>query len=202
MDFLFFSLKSILPPVLVGYQKILIFFLEKEKVGTVFALYLVKEKVQISGGNDMNDLSLFNSLFDDFGDAYNLPSFSLKKAFYSPKVDVKEDDSNYTLEMDLPGKTDKDVKIELDRNVLTISSEAESAKEESSEDKKDKKAKDENKEKWLIKERTYTQFSRSFTVPDDVDSEKLTANVKNGVLTVVMPRHAPPSPRRIAINCA
>ena len=148
----------------------------------------------------MNDLSLFNSLFDDFGDVYNLPSFSLKKAIYAPKVDVKEDDASYTLQMDLPGKTDKDVKIELDRNVLTISSEAESVNEEK-DDKSDKK-KDGGKEKWLIKERSYSQFSRSFTIPDDVDSNNLSANVKNGVLTVVMPRHAPPSPRRITVNCA
>ena len=73
----------------------------------------------------MNDLALFNDLFD-FGDEgynYGLPSFTFKKAIHGPKVDVKETKDAYTLQMDLPGKTDKDVNIELDRNVLTISSE-------------------------------------------------------------------------------
>lgn len=149
----------------------------------------------------MNDLSLFNSLFDGFGGACAFPPFGFKKAF-SPNVDVKEEEANYTLQMDLPGKTDKDVKIELDRNVLTISSESETASEQSADGEKGgAEEKDAGKERWLIRERTRARFSRSFTVPDDVDSDSLSANVKNGVLTVIMPRHAQPSPRRIAVNC-
>ena len=116
----------------------------------------------------MNDLALFNDLFNDFGDdGYTMPAFSYKKMFHMPKVDVKENKENYTLTMDMPGKTDKDVDIELNQNVLTVSS-----------------------------------FKRSFTLPDDVDSEKLTANVKNGVLTVSMPRKALAQPKHIAITNA
>lgn len=146
----------------------------------------------------MNELALFNNLFDDWDDdCYALPSFNFKKAFQVPKVDVKEGKDAYTLQMDLPGKTDKDVNIELNNKVLTISSE-----NETKEDKKEEKA--ENKEgiKYLIKERSYSKFSRSFTLPEDVDSEKLTAKVQNGVLTVTMPRHAITAPKRIAITCA
>lgn len=141
----------------------------------------------------MNELALFNNLFDGFGnDDFILPSFNFKKAFQAPKVDVKEDENAYTLEMDLPGKTDKDVKIELNNTVLTISSEKESKKEE----KSDKKSEG----KWIIRERSYAQFSRSFTLPDDVDAEKLAASVKNGILTVTMPRKALATPKRIAIT--
>ena len=144
----------------------------------------------------MNEMALFNDLFNFGDEGYGFPS--IKKAFYSPKVDVKEDKDAYTLEMELPGKTEKDVNIELDRSVLTISSEVKTEKEEKQEEKEERK----NAEKWLIRERSSAKFSRSFTLPEDVDEEKLCAEVKNGVLTVKMPRKALASPRKIAINCA
>lgn len=144
----------------------------------------------------MNDLALFNNLFDAFDDDRYLPSFNYKKVFHSPKVDISEGKDAYTLQMDMPGKTENDVNIELNNNVLTISSseEKKSEKEEKSEKK--------GELKWLLKERSYCKFSRSFTLPDDVDSENLSANVKNGVLTVNMPRKAIAAPKRIAITCA
>lgn len=146
----------------------------------------------------MNDLALFNDLFN-FGDENcGFPSFTFKKALQSPKVDVKEEKDAYTLQMDLPGKTDKDVSIELDRNVLTISSETRSEEN----DKSDVKEKEEKGAKWLIRERSFYNFSRSFTLPEDVDCENLSAEVKNGILTVNMPRKALAAPKRIAINCA
>ena len=140
----------------------------------------------------MNELALFNNLFDGFDeDGLLMPSFSLKKALNLPKTDVKEDEKSYTLEMDLPGKTEKDVNVELNNNVLTISSANEDKKEE-------KSAKKENK--WIIRERSWSKFSRSFTLPEDVDSEKLAATVKNGILTVTMPRKESTSPKKIAIK--
>ncbi len=147
----------------------------------------------------MNELALFNDLFDGFeDDGYLMPSFNLKKAFVSPKVDVKEEKDAYTLEMDLPGKTENDINIELDRNVLTISSINKTEKEE----KKEEKAEAKEAGKYLIKERSYSKFSRSFTLPEDVDSENLTAKVTNGVLSVTMPRKVLAAPKRIAITAA
>ena len=55
---------------------------------------------------------------------------------------------------------------------------------------------------YLIKERSYSKFSRSFTLPEDVDSENLTAKVTNGVLSVTMPRKVLAAPKRIAITAA
>lgn len=144
----------------------------------------------------MNELALFNDLFNGFDDDAYLPSFNFKKAFHTPKVDVKENKDNYSLEMDLPGKSEKDVNVELNGNVLTISSEHESKKDEN--EGKGKNEKDGTK--WLIHERSYSKFSRSFTLPDDVDASKLTANVKNGVLTVTMPRKALAESKKIAIT--
>lgn len=82
--------------------------------------------------------------------------------------------------------------IELNHNVLTISSENKKENEEKSEKKEEGK--------WLVKERSFQKFSRSFTLPEDVEAEKVSAEVKNGVLTVTMPRKALPAPKRIAIK--
>lgn len=146
----------------------------------------------------MNELALFNDLFDGFGDdGFLMPSFNYKKVF-APKVDVKEEKDEYTMEMDLPGKTEKDINIEFKNNVLTISSESKSEKEE----KKEEKAEAKDAPKYLIKERTYSKFSRSFTLPDDVDAENITAKVENGVLHIDLPRKAIAAARKIAITAA
>lgn len=135
----------------------------------------------------MNELSLFNSLFDTaFG---GMPDSW--KVTQMPKVDVKEGKDSYALQMDLPGCTEKDVNIEVDHGVLTISS----AKTEEKEEKKDG-------EKWLIRERNSSRFTRRFTLPDDVDQEKISAVFKNGVLNVTMNRKELPAPKRIAIEAA
>ena len=104
----------------------------------------------------MNDLALFNDLFDGFGDdGFLMPSFNYKKAFASPKVDVKEE-----------------------------------------------KAEAKEAPKYLLKERSFTKFSRSFSLPDDVEADKISAKVENGVLHVTMPRKALAAPRKIAITAS
>lgn len=140
----------------------------------------------------MNELSLFNSLFDNAFD-YSMPDLSWKTTRL-PKVDVKEHKDSYSLQMDLPGATEKDVNLEIDHGVLTISSVKTTEKEEKSGEKEEGK--------WLIRERSTSQFSRRFTLPDDVDEEKVSASFKNGVLNVTMARKALPSPKKIAIEVA
>lgn len=142
----------------------------------------------------MNELSLFNSLFNNAFDNDMLPELNFQATYASPKVDVKETKDKYLLEMDLPGRTEKDVSIELDGSVLTISS----VKEEKKEEKADKNA----KEKWLIRERRTYEFSRRFTLPEDVNGEQISANFKNGVLGIELPRKALPESKKIAIRVA
>lgn len=141
----------------------------------------------------MNELSLLNTLFSapDFG--FNFPAFTRHTDV--PSVDVKETKDTYELAMDLPGKTEADVDLCLKDNVLTIAS----SKEEQSE-KKSKEAKDEGQ--WLIRERHSSSFTRRFSLPKDCDSENVTANFKNGVLTVTIPRKSESKEKRIAITVA
>ncbi len=143
----------------------------------------------------MNELSLFNSLFDD-GDIGFFPAVAKNYSFGVPQVDVKETKDAYALEMDLPGRTEKDVDVDLKDSVLTIASHTEETKEEKSKDKKDGEA------QWLIHERRTSSFCRRFTLPQDIDSEKVTASFKNGVLSVMIPRKPLSEAKKIAISVA
>lgn len=137
----------------------------------------------------MNELSLLNSLFNDIMDNSN--SYGVYSTYANPKVDVKENENSYILEMELPGKTEKDVDIELNHGNLTISSKDEEVKDE----KKDSK-----NEKYILKERKISKFERRFALPKDVDSEKISANFKNGILTVNMLKKPETSSKKIAIE--
>ncbi len=140
----------------------------------------------------MNELSLFNSLFNgEVGSLLNMPVYP--HTVFVPKVDVKEDSEAYTMEMDLPGRTEKDVEIELDNNTLTISSKQEE-KNEMEETEKEENG------RWLIRERRVSSFKRSFTLPEDVNLDALKASFKNGILSVRLPRRAPSQPKKIAIK--
>ena len=142
----------------------------------------------------MNELSLFNSLFDD-GDYGLFPAIAKNCSFGVPQVDVKETKDAYTLEMDLPGRSEKDVDVDLKDNVLTIASHTEETKEKKSDEKKEDV-------QWLIHERRFNSFCRRFSLPKDVDSESVSANFKNGVLSVTIPRKALSAPKKIAISVA
>ena len=144
-----------------------------------------------SGGKIMNELSLIDSLFNDVLDS--TPSVMYRAGVSAPRVDVTEDEGAYTLEMELPGRTENDVNIELDHDNLTISSKVTEEKE-SKEDKKDKK-----KPKYILKERRYSEFSRRFALPSDVDDESISANFKNGILTINMKKKAIAAPKKIQI---
>ena len=143
----------------------------------------------------MNDLSIFDSLFNDVLGGDTAPVLYRTAYSHSPRVNVSEDDDSYVLEMELPGRTEKDVNIELNHDNLTISSKVEDKKET-------KEDKDEKKRKYLIRECHTTSFSRSFSLPTDVDGEAITANFKNGVLSVNMKKKAIATPKKITISAS
>ena len=111
-----------------------------------------------------------------------------------PDVDVTENKDGYTLQMDLPGRTQNDVALELEHGTLTVSS---VKKEEKHDEKNDKDG-----SRWLIRERSTADFRRSFSLPEDVNSDMIAASFSNGVLTVKMPRKAETAAKKIAIEAA
>ena len=104
-----------------------------------------------------------------------------------PAVDVREDDDNYLVEVELPGLSEKDVEVKVENGVLTIASRKDESREE----------KDEG---YIRKERRHYSFSRSFSLPDNVDGEKITANFKNGLLDVAVPKAPAAKPNLIEVK--
>jgi HSP20 family protein len=106
---------------------------------------------------------------------------------FIPRFDVKEIKGAYVIKADLPGVKDDDVDVSLSGNLLTISGKREEEHREEG-------------ESYYAMERSSGNFARSFTMPDGVDATSVTAELKNGVLTVQIPKKPEAQPRRIAIG--
>jgi HSP20 family protein len=105
-----------------------------------------------------------------------------------PAVNIKETDTSFGIELAAPGKSKEDFNIEIDHNVLTISSEEKTEKEEKS-----------NEGKYTRKEFSYASFRRAFTLPESINSDSINATYENGVLHVTLPKReeALPKPKRM-----
>jgi len=126
----------------------------------------------------------FNSLFPTFDNLWNdffsddfMVADRSRRLNTMPAVNVKEDETAYTLELAAPGMNREDFSVEVDHNVLTIASKHEDKHEEHDEDGN-----------YTRREFRYHAFSRSFTLPDTVDSEQISAKYDNGVLHVALPK--------------
>ena len=115
--------------------------------------------------------SIFNDFFDN--------NWMEKANATAPAINVVDSDKDYKVEVAVPGMTKEDFNIHLgDENELVISME----KKVENEDKENKK--------YLRREFSYTKFQQSLYLPDNVDKEKITANVANGVLTIELPKYS------------
>jgi HSP20 family protein len=112
--------------------------------------------------------------FQDFFNEDFVPSFN-RTTSNLPAVNIKEDEKAYFLELAIPGMNKNDVKIELKDEMLTISSEHKEEKEEKTEG-------------YNRKEFSYNSFCRSFYLPEGVDTEKINASYKDGVLGIEIPK--------------
>jgi HSP20 family protein len=103
-----------------------------------------------------------------------------------PAVNIKETDTSFGIELAAPGKKKEDFNIEIDHNVLTISSEEKTEKEKT-------------EGKYSRKEFSYSSFRRAFTLPETVNTESINATYENGVLYVALPKReeALPKPKRL-----
>ena len=118
-----------------------------------------------------------NEIFDDFWRGFQLPSIdwpSLGDTRLTPKVNVEADAKAIRIQAELPGMDEKDIQVSLNDDVLTISGERRSEKEE----------KDKN---YLRREFSYGSFHRAIPVPPNVQADKIKATFKNGVLKVELP---------------
>ncbi|PKP24176.1 MAG: molecular chaperone Hsp20 [Bacteroidetes bacterium HGW-Bacteroidetes-2] len=116
--------------------------------------------------------SIFEDLFNDSRLA-DVNQFSTTL----PAVNIKETKDDFRVDVAVPGKKKEDFTIELDQNVLTISSEDKSENEETSEDGR-----------FTRKEFNYSSFQRAFSLPDTVEQEKIEAGYTDGVLHIRVPK--------------
>jgi len=92
-----------------------------------------------------------------------------------PAVNIREDEKNYFLDLAIPGIDKKDLKIDINEDVLTISSETKNETEES-------------RDEYKRKEFSYSTFCRSFYIPENVEREQIEATYKDGILSVALPK--------------
>lgn len=117
--------------------------------------------------------SLFNDFFKPWNEWFDNGNL-LGRAMNIPAVNITEEKDEYKVSLAVPGMKKDDFKIDVDGNLLTVSSEKEESKEE-----KDKK--------FTRKEYNYSSFSRTFTLPDEINKEKIEAKYEDGVLRISLP---------------
>jgi HSP20 family protein len=123
--------------------------------------------------------------FDPFRE---MAPFALERDLgFAPAFEVKETKDNYLFKADLPGVKQDDVEISYTGNRLTITGKREAEKEEKN-------------ETVYTYERSYGTFSRSFTLPEGIDSGKINADLRDGVLTVNVPKTPEAQPKKITVS--
>ncbi len=126
-----------------------------------------------------------NRLFEDFfasrGEEQDLLAGS-----WTPSVDIYETEHEVVLTAELPGMDEKDIDIKVEDNTLTISGER----------RLEKEIKEENYHRI---ERAYGSFCRSFTLPNYVDQDKISAEYDNGILKITMPKKPELKPRKVKV---
>ncbi len=125
----------------------------------------------------LRDLEHFTNRIQRFFGDYQGMDWGLT---FNPKIDISEDENSIYVEAEIPGVKKEDLNISLQDNILTISGE------------KKGESKEENKEKnYFRTERTYGSFTRSFTLPSEINTDSIDAQFDNGVLKVKIDREKP-----------
>ena len=128
-----------------------------------------------------------NRLFrDTYGDGRDE---ALTTSNFAPPVDVYEDEHNITLKIEVPGIDEKDIDVRIENNTLTVHGERKFEKEE-------------KEENFRRVERQYGSFTRTFTLPNTVDREKVQADYDKGVLKIQLAKKAEAKPKQIKVNVA
>jgi len=123
-----------------------------------------------------------DQLFDNFFRGFGTGGFfsnSLAADFLKPTLDIGADEKEYSISIEVPGVDQKDVKLEIANNTLTVRGEK---KQEHEEEEKN----------YYRMERSYGSFQRVLSIPEDADQEKIKAGFKNGVLHITTPRKSLP----------
>jgi HSP20 family protein len=127
-----------------------------------------------------------DKFFNEFGWGQEQTE-GLDEASWAPKVDIYETKDNYVLNAELPGLKKEDISIDLNDNTLTLKGER----------KFEEKV---EKDNYVRVERSYGSFTRSFVLSDNVNAESVTANYKDGMLEVTLPKKEEAKPKEIKVE--
>ena len=128
-----------------------------------------------------------NRLFEDVFRGGMQAEENTGMSFWTPAVDIAEQQNEYVVKMELPGINREAVKITLESNVLTIRGEK-------------KQEKDTKEGSYHRVERSFGSFQRSFTLPTTVKSDRIDALYKDGILTVTLPKAEEAKPKQIEVK--
>src|SRR3984885_14445761 len=123
---------------------------------------------------------LFESTYGDRNAESAVPT-------WAPALDIYETENELVLKADLPAIDENDLDIRIENNTLTVRGERKFEKQV-------------NEDSYLRVERSYGSFSRSFSLPNTINTEAIRAEYKNGVLTVQMPKRAESKPKQVKVN--
>lgn len=141
--------------------------------------------MKLDAWRDMEDM--FERYFRRNGLPATASQESITGSDWAPRVDIAETDTSFEIKAEIPEVKKDDVHVSVDNGVLTLRGERKQEKEE--QDKKFHRV-----------ERFYGSFSRSFTLPENVDADAIKASFKDGVLTVELPKTQASKPAAIAVR--
>ncbi|MCC8369016.1 MAG: Hsp20/alpha crystallin family protein [Rickettsia endosymbiont of Oxypoda opaca] len=152
-----------------------------------FNLPRIRNKAEVNNNARYSYLdNIFNEFFNDF---YSLTNSGLTDIArnLAPRTDISETDTEYNLEVELPGVVQQNIELKIDNNILTIKG----SREESSEDK--------NKN-YHMRERYYGTFQRSISLPLNINEEDIEARFENGILHIKIPKKEQSTSRKIEVK--
>jgi len=141
---------------------------------------------QIEINNLESELNKVLKEFNQILNSDNKDSQEFENCVWSPLTDIYEDNENYKLLLDLPGVTKEETKISLEEGKLEISGERKIPKIENT--------------KYHKNERTFGKFYRSFSLPENILTDKIFAEIKAGQLIITIPKSPEAKPKEISIN--
>ena len=139
---------------------------------------------QVQGSEFQDEI---RNVFERFFSGEAADQSNVVTSQWTPRVDIREEDTRFAIFADIPGVDPKDIEITMEKGILSIKGErkAEAAEQNG---------------KLTRTERSHGVFYRRFALPDVADAEGIKANGRNGVLEISIPKRAETAPRRISVN--
>lgn len=138
------------------------------------------------------NLNTLNRRMNSILSEFDTDAMFNSRSGFNPTVDVQEDEKNITIEAEIPGVKKEDIRVSInDENVLVLK--GTKNRETKTEDEKDGTT-------YLRVERSFGEFTRSFVLPDNVNTESIDAEFKDGLLKVVLEKKEPAKPKELEVS--